>query len=186
MFSKKNHGENSGFCSGFSLFYSIIGRGVHPDRVRLREAPSLMSTKTNLIMAYNIRRVDYFYTTVKDEPGESYHILNLLADIGINLVAFTAVPVGPDTTQLTLFPDSTQNFLNKAKQVAMKVEGPFSAFLVNGDDELGALAKVHQVLFDAKINIFASSGVIDGKGAYGYVIYVRPEDHERAAQALRI
>ncbi len=26
-------------------------------------------------MAFNIRRVDYFYTTVKDQPGEAYRLL---------------------------------------------------------------------------------------------------------------
>ena len=43
-------------------------------------------------MAFKIRRVDYFYTTVKDEPGEAYKVLSLLASLGINLVAVTAVP----------------------------------------------------------------------------------------------
>ena len=29
-------------------------------------------------MAFTIRRVDYFYTTVKDQPGEAYSLLTLL------------------------------------------------------------------------------------------------------------
>jgi prephenate dehydratase len=55
-------------------------------------------------MAFKIRRVDYFYTTVKDQPGEAYKLLSLLASMGIKLFAFTAVPFGPMTTQLTIFP----------------------------------------------------------------------------------
>ena len=52
-------------------------------------------------MAYRIRRVEYFTTTVHDQPGEAYKLLSQLADLGLNLVAFTAVPVGPLHAQLT-------------------------------------------------------------------------------------
>ena len=43
-------------------------------------------------MAFTIRRVDYFYTTVKDQPGEAYSLLTLLEGVGVNLMAFTAIP----------------------------------------------------------------------------------------------
>jgi hypothetical protein len=56
--------------------------------------------------------------------------------------------------------------------------------LVQGDDELGALAGIHEKLYEANVNVYASSGVSDGKGSYGYVIYVRPEEYERAAKTL--
>ena len=46
-------------------------------------------------MANHIRLVDYYYTTVQDQPGEAYRLLNQLAGQGINLLAFTAVPIGP-------------------------------------------------------------------------------------------
>ena len=58
-------------------------------------------------MAFKIRRVDYFYTTVKDQPGEAYRLLSQLADLGVNLLALTAVPIGPLHTQLTIFPEDT-------------------------------------------------------------------------------
>ena len=43
---------------------------------------------------------------------------------------------------------------------------------------------LHMLLYAAKINVYASSGVADGKGSFGYLIYVRPEDFEAAATAL--
>jgi hypothetical protein len=49
---------------------------------------------------------------------------------------------------------------------------------------LGALATVHERLVNADIDIFASSGVSDGRGAFGYLIYVREDQFERAAAAL--
>jgi hypothetical protein len=61
---------------------------------------------------------------------------------------------------------------------------PYHAFLVQGDDELGALANVHEQLVGASIDIFASSGVSDGRGAFGYLVYVREDQYEKAAAAL--
>jgi len=137
-------------------------------------------------MAYAIRRVDYFNTTVRDQPGEAYRLLSQLADLGLSLVAFTAVPVGPTHTQLTLFPEDTGSMGSAGQRAGMVLDGPFSALLVQGDDRLGALAEIHESLYRANVNVYASSGVTDGRGTFGYVIYVRPEDFERAAGALGI
>ncbi len=135
-------------------------------------------------MAHRIRRVDYFYTTVRDQPGEAYKLLSTLADAGVNLLAFTAVPVGPTHTQLTLFPEDSGKLRAAAQSAGFQVDGPHPALLVQGDDHLGALAEVHAKLYQARVNVYASTGVTDGKGSYGYVVYVRPEDFERAAAAV--
>jgi hypothetical protein len=137
-------------------------------------------------MAFNIRRVDYFYLTVKDEPGEAYKVLSVLARLGINLMAVTAVPFGPMNTQLTIFPEDTARLRNEAQKSGLKLEGPQPALLVQGDDKLGALVEVHSKLYAANVNIYASSGVADGKGHYGYIIYVRPDDYEKAVAALNV
>lgn len=134
----------------------------------------------------SIRRVDYYYTTVHDRPGEAYRVLAGLADSGVNLLALTAVPVGVDRTQLTLFPEDSRHFEAIAGRIGMEIDGPHPALLVQGDDELGALAAVHEKLYQARVNVYASSAVTDGHGAYGYVIYVRPEEFERAARALEV
>ena len=137
-------------------------------------------------MAFQIRRVDYFYTTVKDQPGEAYKILSLLASMGINLLAITAVPFGPNNTQLTLFPEDSGQLRNHAEKSGLKLEGPQSAILVQGDDKLGALAEVHMKLYEADVNVYAASGVSDGKGSYGYIIYVRPDEYNNAVTALNL
>ena len=135
-------------------------------------------------MAYAIRRVDYFNTTVRDRPGEAYKLLAELADLGLNLVAFTAIPVGPTHTRLTLFPEDTGRLSYGADRAGLVLEGPHSAFLVQGDDELGALSRIHEMLYRANVNVYASSGVTDGEGTFGYLIYVRPDDYDRAETAL--
>ncbi len=68
----------------------------------------------------------------------------------------------------------------------MTLDGPHKALLVQGDDELGALAGIHLKLYKANINVYASSGVADGKGSFGYLIYVKPEDFDRAVEALEL
>jgi hypothetical protein len=137
-------------------------------------------------MAFEIRRVEYFYTTVKDQPGEAYKVLSLLASLGINLLAVTAVPFGPMNTQLTIFPEDAGRLRIEAQKAGLTLEGPQPALLVQGDDKLGALVEVHMKLFEADVNIYASSGVSDGKGSYGYIIYVRPDDYEKAVTALKV
>jgi hypothetical protein len=137
-------------------------------------------------MGFSIRRVEYFYTTVEDQPGEGYKLLTRLAELGLNLLAFTAVPVGPTRTQLTLFPEDPLRMAEAARKAGLALDGPHRALLVQGDDELGAIAGVHAKLYEARVNVYASSGVADGRGSYGYILYIRPEDYERAARALEV
>jgi len=137
-------------------------------------------------MAFTIQRVDYFYVTVKDKPGEAYQLLSTLADVGINLLAFTAIPAGPLRTQLTLFPEDPRKMSSTAQKAGLKLDGPNPALLVQGDDKLGALAEIHEKIYRADVNVYASSGVTDGEGDYGYVIYIRPEDIQKALKALNV
>ena len=137
-------------------------------------------------MGFNIRRVDYFYTNVKDEPGEAYGVLSKLADLGVNLLAFIGVPTGPTRTQLTLFPADAAKLTEAAEMAGMTLQGPNHALLVQGDDELGVLASVHKQLYQAGVNVYASYCVADGRGSFGYLIYVRPEEFQRAVTALGI
>ncbi|MDH3267670.1 MAG: hypothetical protein OEM46_02330 [Ignavibacteria bacterium] len=137
-------------------------------------------------MAFKIRKVEYYYCSVVDQPGEAYKLLATLEKSGINLLAFTAIPVGPDRTQLTLFPEIPEKLINEAKNAGFNLDGPHPALLVQGDDELGAVADIHQILFEANVNVYASNGVTDNKGSFGYLLYVRPEDYERATNALKV
>ena len=84
-------------------------------------------------MAYRIRRVEYFHATVVDEPGEAYKVLSALAGLGVDLVAFTAVPVGPDRTQLTVFPEDPGKLKSEAQKAGMALDGPHRALLVRRD-----------------------------------------------------
>ncbi len=137
-------------------------------------------------MALTIRKAEYFYTTVVDQPGEAYKILTQLEEIGVNLLAFTAIPMGAERTQFTLFPKDENILSEAAREAGFTLDGPHPAIIVQGDDELGALTSLHQKLYQANINVYASNGVTDGKGSFGYVLYIRPEEYERAVAALEL
>ena len=137
-------------------------------------------------MANNIRKAEYFYCTVDDQPGESYKLLSLLAEVGVNLLAFTAVPTGLIHTQFTLFPKDSDKLKSEAKKASLIIHGPVPALLVQGDDQLGALTEIHKKLYDSGVNVVSSTAVSDGKGGYGYIIYLRTEQFSTAAAALGI
>lgn len=135
-------------------------------------------------MSYTIRRVDYFYTTVESEPGTAYDLLDQLARLGINMLAFTGMPLGPDRVQLAMFPEDPHKLVDAAKKAGFALDGPHRAILVQGDDTLGALAEIHARLAEATVDVYASTAVTDGRGAFGYLVYVRPDEYDRAAKAL--
>ena len=137
-------------------------------------------------MAHTIRRAGYFYINVDDVPGKAYKLLSHLAELGLNMLAFNAVPLGPERTQLTLFPEDVLKLEDAAKKAGFVLDGPHPALLVQGDDELGAFAGVHEKLYQANVNVYASAGVTDGRGSYGYVLYVQPDEYEQAAAALEV
>ena len=137
-------------------------------------------------MAFTIRSVDYYYANVRDELGAAYRVLSQLAERGVNLLAFTGVPSGPSLAQFALFPEDANKLVAESRAAGLALDGPYHALLVQGDDELGALASVHERLVEAGVDIYASSGVTDGRGAYGYVIYVREEQFEKAKTALGV
>jgi hypothetical protein len=135
-------------------------------------------------MAFTVHPVDYYYMNVRDELGAGYRILAELAARGVNLLAFAAVPAGPARAQFTLFPEDPNRLAAECRAAALPLEGPHHALLVQGDDELGAFASVHERLFRAGVDIYASSGVTDARGSFGYVVYVREDQFERAVAAV--
>ncbi|MGE5176174.1 MAG: hypothetical protein ACM3JJ_07325 [Hyphomicrobiales bacterium] len=135
-------------------------------------------------MSYDARRVEYFHTTVSGVPGEAYEVLTHLANLGVNFLALTSVPLGPESVQLTLFPEDPLKLQSAARNSGLTLNGPHPAVLVQGIDEIGALARVHRVLREHGVEAYASSGATDGHGYFGYILYLRAEDAAKAAKAL--
>ena len=137
-------------------------------------------------MSANIYSVDYFYTTVEDAPGQGCKFLEMLAQEDVNLLAFNAFPVGRDRTQLVIYPLNSTWLGDLARHQGLRLVGPHHAFMIHGDDELGALVTIHQKLCDAEINVSSSTGLSDGRGGYRYIMHVHPDDYARSMKVLDV
>jgi hypothetical protein len=135
-------------------------------------------------MASWIRPAEYYCVTVPGELGTMQALLADLAGRGVKLLGFAAIPIGPNLKQLTIFPEDPALFVAEARAAKFPLEGPHHAILVSGDSELDALAGVHEQLFMAGIEIYATSGVSDAHDAFSYVIYVREDQFDGACGAL--
>ncbi|MGH7643991.1 MAG: hypothetical protein ACREMR_00255 [Gemmatimonadales bacterium] len=134
-------------------------------------------------MPDTVRKVDYYYTTTPDKPGEGARVLGVLRDAGMNLLAFHAFP-SARRTQLDFVPANATAFVAAAKAAKIKLSKPKTVFLFEGDDRIGAMAAILGKLAAAKINATASEAVCTSGGRFAGLLWVKPKDVNRAAQAL--
>ena len=98
-------------------------------------------------MTLNIKLTPYYNMTITGNAAEGFKLLSVFADAGVNLLAFKAVPAGPNQTRFTLFPDKPKKMEKGAEKAAIKMDGPFSAIIVKSDsDEPGECGMVHEKL----------------------------------------
>jgi hypothetical protein len=135
-------------------------------------------------MADTVRRVEYFYVTVPDTPGEGRRILAALQEQGVNLAAFLAFPTGGGESQIDLVPEDPSALRDAAEQAGLTLSEGKRAFLVQGDDRVGAVADATARLSEADINVTAAAAAAAGTGSYGMILWVAPEDYDRAAGVL--
>ncbi len=133
-------------------------------------------------MADTIKVVYYYKIETPNKPGEAAKILSALKDSGVNLLAFTGFP-RKRKAQMDFVPDDSKKFRRVAKKLGLSYEGK-KCFLVQGDDRVGALQELMQKLADAGINVTAIDAVTAGKGRYGAILWVKPEDFTKAKKAI--
>ena len=133
-------------------------------------------------MAETVRTADYFYVMVPDKPGEGARVLGELRSAGVNLVAYSGFPSGRGA-QLDVVPTDPAAFKAVVKQKKWKVKGPKRAFLIQGDDRVGACADVLGRLAAAKINVTAMDALAGG-GRYAAILWVKPRDVKKTASVL--
>lgn len=137
-------------------------------------------------MAELVKMVDYYYARVEDLPGAGRRILEHLSEHGVNLSALTAFPIGEGMMQVDFVVEDANLLKQAAVDAGVTLHGPKKAFIIQGDDRVGALHEHYLKLANAKISVTASNGIVDGKGRFGYIIWVKQEDVERAARALAV
>jgi hypothetical protein len=145
----------------------------------------LTVTKTGeAAMADTVRRVEYYYVTVPDSPGEGQRILSALKDSGVNQLAFLGFPLGGGQTQIDLIPEDPEALKAAAAQAGVTLSEAKRAFLVQGDDRVGAVADTTAKLAEANVNVTAAAATSAGSGRFGMILWVAQDDFDRAAEAL--
>jgi len=134
-------------------------------------------------MTDTVRRVQYFYVEAPDKPGEGAKLLTMLKEAGVDLLAFSGFPKGR-RAQIDFIPADPAAFRAAARKAKLKLVGPKTGFLVQGEDRPGAVAEFMAKLADAKINVTALDAVAAGSGRYGAILWVKPGDVTKATRVL--
>jgi hypothetical protein len=137
-------------------------------------------------MANNIRRVDYYYTEVSNQAGAGAKVLNAFKAAGVNILVYNGFPISVQRAQLVFVPTERDAFLAAAQKAGIKVVGPNVAFLIQGKDQVGAVADIVSKLAQARINITAIQAIAGGEGRYGAIIWVRPRNVDKTAHILGV
>src|SRR5262249_5165661 len=117
-----------------------------------------------VLMAETVRRVEYYYVTIPDAPGEGGRILSALKDSGVNLLAFLGFPLGGGQSQIDLVPEDPQSLREAAERAGVTLSEAKGAFLIQGDDRVGAVADTAAKLAEANINLTAAAATGAGSG----------------------
>jgi hypothetical protein len=135
-------------------------------------------------MADTVRGVEYYYVTIPDEPGEGQRVLSALSESEVNLLAVLGFPLGGGQVQLDLVPEDPQALRDAAEQAGFTLSESKRAFLIQGDDRVGAVADITAKLAEGNVNVTAAAATGAGSGRFGMILWVAADDYERAAEAL--
>lgn len=135
-------------------------------------------------MALDITQVDYYNITIDGQISTASELLSTVVGAGVDFHAFKAIPVEPNKTQFTLFAKDSSKLMDGAKKAGIKLDGPYSALLIKGDEEAGALAGIYKKLSQAGIQVNEASGIADINAGYGVLLYLGQKDCGKALNAL--
>ena len=137
-------------------------------------------------MPDKIRRVDYFYVLVNDEPGEGLRITGRLKEAGVNLLSLTAFPVEGGKSQIDFVPENADAFVKAAKAAGLTLSPKKQALFIQGADRVGALAEAFKKLAEVRVNVHAANASCASGGGFGCILWVKPKDFDKAAKALGV
>jgi len=137
-------------------------------------------------MALDIMQVEYYNITVEDQIAGASKLLSAIAGTGVDFHAFRSIPVKPNQTRFTLFAKDRSKMTDGARKSGLKLDGPYSALLIKGDEKSGALADIYRKLSQAGIQVGEAYGIADINAGYGVILYLKQEDCAKALTALEM
>jgi len=136
-------------------------------------------------MADRVKKVTYCYAKVPSRAGQGARVLKELRDADVSLLAFSGFPAGGGKAQLDFIVESATELRRVARNNGWRLSKPKKAFLVTGNDAVGAVERHIAKLADQKISVTAADAVCAGKGRYGMILWVKPKDFARASRTMR-
>jgi hypothetical protein len=106
-------------------------------------------------MADRVRKVNYCYAKVSARAGQGAAVLDEVQKAGVNLLAFSGFPIGGGKAQLDLVTQDMAAVRRVARKNGWRLSKTKKAFLIQGDDRVGACHRQLKKLADQKINVTA-------------------------------
>ena len=135
-------------------------------------------------MSDQVRGVQYAYVKVKNKRGVGADALSALKKGRVNMIAFTGFPLKGGEAQLDFVTDNISKLKAVARKNKWKLSPVKKALLVTGKDRVGAVWQTLEKLNNAKINVTAAEAISAGKGRYGVVVWVKPNNYQKAVKIL--
>jgi predicted amino acid-binding ACT domain protein len=128
--------------------------------------------------------MSYCDLKVPSRAGQGARILGALAEGGVNLVAFSGFPER-GKAQIDLVTDDLAGLRKVARREGWRLSRLKRCFVIQGEDRVGGVHHHVKRLAEAGINITAVDAVAAGNRRFGMILWVKPRDYARAAEALR-
>lgn len=97
-------------------------------------------------MTLKYRKAEYYNVAVQGHIAEGSELLTTIADAGVDFLAYKAIPLEQNRTQFTLFPIDGSKMTAGAMKTGLKLDGPYSAVIITGDEKSGALVEIYRKL----------------------------------------
>lgn len=134
-------------------------------------------------MPEEIKRVEYYSTTIANKVGEGARVLGALCEGGVDLAALWGYPLKGRSAQLDLLPNDASALRKAAKKNGLPLTKR-AGLLVRGDDQPGAAAAALAKLAAAGINVQAAQALASGSGRFSLMIEMDDAAARAALKAL--
>jgi hypothetical protein len=135
-------------------------------------------------MADSICKVDLFSIELAHKVGEGAKVLGAFRDAGVSFLAAWGYPVKAKKARLDVVAADRAAFTKAAKKAGIELGPKQTAFLLQADDHVGALADVFAKLAAGGVNVIASQAIQGGGGTFGGIVTVAADDVKKAAKLL--
>jgi len=135
-------------------------------------------------VATRTKKVTYCHLTVPNRAGQGAKVLSTLAEANVDLLMYSGFPAGGGTAQLDFVPARMADLRRVARREGWRLSKNKKAFLIQGDDRPGAVARIEGRLAEAGVNVTAAQAVAAGGGRFGMILWVHPKAYARAARAI--